>query len=892
MQQVILIALIAIAMVMGPLSWIVSQPLFHTVLEQKSGIYFAFTCFILFILILTWKTSLGYWRRYRRTSALGDISLLTVDVVCLFLLFTGLWIWLVEPQHLMHVLSTSKTFQAYLWANISFVICWSIIGYFLTFLSSPDQVAAEKLSPFSDGAITDKSQDLLHRQDFVHQLRAQIADVECSQESFVFGLQGNWGAGKSSVMNLLFKDCQKDERLIIVKYEPWVFADAEAMIVSFYKSLEQAINSLFLFPRLKRLFARYQKLISSGLSKMTKFDISVDLIESDGAQDMKLQLERYVRRTKRRVVVFIDEIDRLQRDEMLMLFKLVRANGNFKNTVFVLAYDHGVVERRLADQQQMVVVVLPPPSSPGSKASQPKMHPFPMTGIDAGLLDKVVQKQINLPGLLPEDIDSFLDSQINALLDGLQIFSSKEEEKEFGSSFSTFYVRYLKKLFRDLRVVKRYINSLFSSLPPIVREVNVYDFMLLETLKVFFAPVHRDTWENPWYYVSFEWSSDGMYFESPFSFGLDKEGKEKNLKISTHINELISKYDDTKQSIVLEILQELYPVVGSAYGHNFSSQSRKEARQKRRVSHPDCFRQYYTLISPSSVLSQVQFDDLMGVWKAAIENDKAKEILWESLQAIQKEGKLLALFKLLISIYTSKIPQSVAEVLVKVLYVHANDWSRKGAEDFWNSEFDQASMLMLWLINDSIKDKILRQSLLEEVILKCPNLYFAVVTVLLCRRERGGSIYQIYETVDIPGLQKKMAARLKKELIEEKQNIFTVVRDDEWGLILYQWATNWRQDSELPLEKHAYRKEVSDYLLEILRANPNRVPNYLSHWRGTGIAMDETREGKAVQVPVGFKWEELAEQIDVAALKEIVKSILEAGNFNKEDETLLREFIK
>lgn len=898
--RIVLIALIAIAISAGLLPWAVSHRYFHIIFEQKSQLYFAFTCFILFLLAFTSKRIHSYWRRYRRTSALGDIPLLSADAMCLFLVFSALWIAYAAPQHLAHLRSTPEIFRIYLTINTALVITWSIAVYLLACV--PPRKAkdvAVVLSPFSDGAITDKSQDLLHRETFVRQLREQIADVECSQESFVFGLQGNWGTGKSSVINLLLQDCEDDERLILVKYDPWVFADAEAMIVSFYQSIEQSISGLFLFSRLKRLFARYQKLISSGLSKITKFDLSLDFISGEGSQDMKLKLEEYVRRTKRRVVIFIDEIDRLQRDEILMLFKLVRANGNFKNTVFVLSYDHDVVEKRLADQHQVVVVVMPPPpnsqgSNPPASSTppMPKIHPFPSANIDAGLLKKVVQKPINLPGLLPEDIDSFLDKQINSLLDGLHIFSSKEEEKEFGSTFSTFYVRYLKKLFTDFRSVKRYINSLFSSLPPIVREVNVYDFMLLETLKVFFPNVHKDTWENPWYYVSVEWSSDRFYFESPFSFGLDREGSEKNRKISTHINGLISGHDEIKQGIILEILQELFPVVSVAYGHSYSNVTRREARQKRRVAHPDCFRQYYTLIPSASTISNVQFEELMASWLAVSKKRTAKNVVWESLKRLQEQGKLRSFFKLIISTYTSKIPQSVAVILVKVLYEHANDWSHEGTEDFWNSEYDESSMLMLWLINDSIKDAKIRQRLIEEAILKSPNLHFAVATVLHCRRERGGSIYQIYETVDIPKVQKKMAGRLRKEFITGKKDIFAALPEGEWALFLYQWATDWRPDSDVPLDKRPYRKEVSNYILKLLRSNPKNIPMYLSHWRGTGIEMDEEREGKAKQVPIGFRWEEIAQEVDVPALKKLVSKALEEGKYTKEDERVLREFIK
>ena len=55
---------------------------------------------------------------------------------------------------------------------------------------------------------------------------------------------------------------------------------------------------------------------------------------------------------------------------------------------------------------------------------------------------------------------------------------------------------------KTLRDAKRYHNSLLSSLPPVAAEVNLFDFCVLEVLKVFAPWLYDDIYQNRQFYAA------------------------------------------------------------------------------------------------------------------------------------------------------------------------------------------------------------------------------------------------------------------------------------------------------------------------------------------------------------------------------------------------------
>jgi predicted KAP-like P-loop ATPase len=103
-----------------------------------------------------------------------------------------------------------------------------------------------------DAPITDDTQDILGRRGFVQDFHKQIEKFP-SEDSFVFGLNGPWGSGKTSVLNLLKNRLRNDEDTILVDFNPWYFQSPETITRRFYESISEAINRQFFYPQLSNL---------------------------------------------------------------------------------------------------------------------------------------------------------------------------------------------------------------------------------------------------------------------------------------------------------------------------------------------------------------------------------------------------------------------------------------------------------------------------------------------------------------------------------------------------------------------------------------------------------------------------------------------------------------
>ena len=54
---------------------------------------------------------------------------------------------------------------------------------------------------------------------------------------------------------------------------------------------------------------------------------------------------------KKKIVILIDDVDRLEYNELFELLRLIRISANFRNVIFVVAYDKTYIAQLLEDHQ-------------------------------------------------------------------------------------------------------------------------------------------------------------------------------------------------------------------------------------------------------------------------------------------------------------------------------------------------------------------------------------------------------------------------------------------------------------------------------------------------------------------------------------------------------------
>jgi len=801
--------------------------------EKES--FIAITALVLLFITCSWSRVHNLWRRYKNTYKLTNPVFTYFDGVVLFIAFSSLLISLFQ---LKSIPTLSSEFKVFAIVNIICIISWFLSSYYWKEKRDKEERESSNIDThlLSDEPIQFIEQDLLGRKKFIEDLYQEIINLPFT-DSFVFGLYGRWGEGKTSVINLLRNRLKENEKILFVNFNPWHFRDEEAILTAFYKHMEQAIDQQFIFPDLKKTFTRYRKLISTGLSLT---GIKLDFSHMNGSlEETKQRIESYIMQTKRKIIIFIDDIDRLQPKEVLLIFELVRLNSKFKNTIFLLSFDPVVIQNYLRE--------------------------YLNTGPE--FLEKIVQKPISLPAIEQGNIDRFLGFHIEKFFDEMEI-PQKDKEK-FNEDFGSIYRMQISKLFKTLRHAKRFLNGLRSTLPPIKNEVNLYDFFILEVIRIFYPKVFDDIWANPWFYVPSDWS-DTIYLQSPFNVLLDADKKYHYIK--EHIENLIK--NEREKDVLRKLLEEIFFVEvknALSQGRTDYTYAARTYRVEKRITHPESFKKYFMLKVPPLEISDEFIETILDLWHSMRENER-ENIFEKTIFKLQKDDKLLEFFRKLI-VFRDRIERKIVPNIVKVIYKNAGKFSKEGTEDLWNSEYDQSMILMLLLINDKI-DKPLINNILKEVVIETPDFPFAVRIILLCKRDRG--FYNIYESIKIEELQNKVAERLKKYFIEENRDIFEELPEKrDWIFVLYQWATNWMTFTE------HNNKIVNNYVFSLIKDDIKKFIKFLSSQR------QRTDLGSWI-----FDLKELEQIWNLAELQKLAEKFKDDTSLSKEEKGPIEIFLK
>jgi len=260
----------------------------------------------------------------------------------------------------------------------------------------------------------------------------------------------------------------------------------------------------------------------------------------DGLTAQRSQLREALARLDSPIVVIIDDIDRLQPQEILDILRLVRLTGNFPNLIYLLAFDRGRVELILNQQ-----------------------------GFEGGpYLEKIVEYAYDVPAIPPARLQRLL-------LQGIDDRSAGFAGVSGADRWPDIFYRVVGPLFGSLRDVKRYLAVLPTVLSTVGDEVAVVDVLALEAVRV----------ALPGTYASLIGLGRRLAGAS-HSHGQDDS---KDL-VEQMINSTPAHGDALRDLCRLLFPGTEWLFGGPAYGNEYLSLWRRE----RRVANPDVFAFYLT----------------------------------------------------------------------------------------------------------------------------------------------------------------------------------------------------------------------------------------------------------------------------------------------------------
>lgn len=498
-----------------------------------------------------------------------------------------------------------------------------------------------------DLPITKSTEDILNRGFFAKSLAKTIASYSNST-SFTIGLYGAWGSGKTSLINMVLEAVESmDANAVILRFNPWLCSDSQQLISQFFKQMSTAIK--FKKPLAEKaweLIDQYADIfdaaslipnVGTAVSAVGKIfgkraSERVDLRSKD-LQKSKDQIIEKLAAEKLKIIVSIDDIDRLSEEEIISVFQLVKALADFPNTVYILAFDYDVVIRALSKVQH---------------------------GDGKEYLEKIIQVPFEIPAPSMESIHNALFSKLNSILgdipEGHWAKMTWAELFQFG----------LQKYIKSLRDVIRFTNVFMLKYELLKEETDPVDLLGLTSLQVF----------EPSVYSKLSSYKDTLCGENHgYSYESQKADEEKTKKTVSQIIPNDGTVADFEAAN--NILGILFPRVKTATGLSFSigkTYSHRDFLVNNNISAPECFDRYFALALESDAIPTAEINEL--IYRSS-ENE-----LNERIVRLYDEGKIIRLLEE-IEAYANRehsvdISSERAALIITVL---ARNWSHFEVDD-------------------------------------------------------------------------------------------------------------------------------------------------------------------------------------------------------------------
>lgn len=434
----------------------------------------------------------------------------------------------------------------------------------------------------TDTPIKRQEDDLLGRANFSKDLAKAIIRNQ-TEETLCIGLFGKWGSGKTSILNMmqeeigvLSQDMSEDETPLLISFEPWNFTDTSQLIQQFFIHLISVFSSKKdkKMSKIGETLQGYSEAFSlaepfpyfgpaiafagkHGLKKIGK-----RLDKNPKNQDISEQRERVIEAlgaSKRRIVIIIDDIDRLSNEQIRQVFQLVTTVAKFPNTTYLLSFDREIVSRALEAVQ---------------------------SGRGDEYLEKIIQLPIHIPDVSVNRLINVLFTQFDGLLenaDSQPLFWKQRWDELFTCCVQPYIC--------SLRDANRLYNLVRFKMLSISGEIEFSNLVSISAFELFVPGV-------------FTWIKENkplLTGEHDFDFARNKTPQQRKKESETILMECIRQYENREAEPeeieqLLKGIATLFPYFGRKIGqYNNIYHSNDEFVRNDQISVPDKFDRYFSL---------------------------------------------------------------------------------------------------------------------------------------------------------------------------------------------------------------------------------------------------------------------------------------------------------
>ena len=434
----------------------------------------------------------------------------------------------------------------------------------------------------ADEPISGPDEDRLGRKAFAQALARAL--IGRSREPMVIALQGDWGSGKTSLLNMtttyLAELAGSSGNTVIFPFNPWNFATQADLVQMFFGELVKKLKTPDVSRRISwahELATRLDnyadalspiielapipgtvfKGVKAGIRAVKK----VSEIDEPTIAQLRDEIDRQLSNWEGRLLIVLDDIDRLTAPEIRQIFQLVKLTADFPNTTYLLAFDPQVVADALKHETAW----------PGEE-----------------YLEKIVQVPLQVPAIEAERIRSFM-------LDGVRRLLATHPNRFWDERyFSTIYLGGFEGLFKSIRDVKRFLSSVGLTVQLMGQDLSMADLLAIEALRITVPKVHSAL---P--------TSRSLLLDTRLDRA-QQPGQQRDF------GELVGLASPSEQASVSRLLRLLFPGLARVDTNTDVTALVPEWRRQGRIAAPENFDAFFLMSPKSGDVQQSEVDEFLG----------------------------------------------------------------------------------------------------------------------------------------------------------------------------------------------------------------------------------------------------------------------------------------